>query len=58
MLNASFVPVIYLFFPETKGLELEDMDRLFSGDNSLAMHGEKEDVTNIEDNKAHADVAV
>lgn len=29
VLNATWVPVIYLFFPETKGLELEDVDRLF-----------------------------
>lgn len=32
VLNATWVPIIYLFFPETKGLELEDVDRLFSGD--------------------------
>lgn len=31
MLNATWVPIIYLFFPETKGLELEDVDRLFEG---------------------------
>jgi hypothetical protein len=32
VLNAVFVPIIYVFFPETKGLELEAVDRLFSGD--------------------------
>jgi Sugar (and other) transporter len=32
VLNAFWVPIIYLFFPETKGLELEDVDRLFSKD--------------------------
>lgn len=26
------MPIIYLFFPETKGLELEDVDRLFAKD--------------------------
>ena len=30
VLNAFWVPVIYVFFPETKGLELEDVDRLFA----------------------------
>ncbi|KAH8685384.1 sugar transporter-like protein, partial [Tricladium varicosporioides] len=29
VLNACWVPIIYLFFPETRGLELEDVDRLF-----------------------------
>lgn len=32
ILNATWVPIIYFFFPETKGMELEDVDRLFSGD--------------------------
>jgi Sugar (and other) transporter len=32
VLNATWVPIIYVFFPETKGLELEAVDRLFSGD--------------------------
>ncbi|KDN60521.1 hypothetical protein CSUB01_10537 [Colletotrichum sublineola] len=32
VLNATWVPIIYLFFPETKGLELEDVDRIFSGE--------------------------
>ncbi|EDN94982.1 hypothetical protein SS1G_10857 [Sclerotinia sclerotiorum 1980 UF-70] len=29
VLNACWVPIIYLWFPETKGLELEDVDGLF-----------------------------
>ena len=29
VLNAAWVPVIYVFFPETKGLELENVDKLF-----------------------------
>ncbi|QSZ32045.1 hypothetical protein DSL72_001614 [Monilinia vaccinii-corymbosi] len=29
VLNACWVPAIFFFFPETKGLELEDVDRLF-----------------------------
>ncbi|KAF7896483.1 hypothetical protein EAF00_006497 [Botryotinia globosa] len=29
VLNACWVPIIYLYFPETKGLELEDVDKIF-----------------------------
>ncbi|KAG5985773.1 hypothetical protein E4U43_005897 [Claviceps pusilla] len=29
-LNATWVPIIYFVFPETKGLELEDVDSLFA----------------------------
>ena len=27
--NALWVPIVYVFFPETNGLELEDIDHLF-----------------------------
>ncbi|KIJ64328.1 hypothetical protein HYDPIDRAFT_175665 [Hydnomerulius pinastri MD-312] len=27
--NALWIPIVYLFFPETKGLELEDVDHIF-----------------------------
>jgi hypothetical protein len=41
-LNAAWVPIIYLFFPETKGLELEDVDRLFTGESTVQeMQNEK-----------------
>ena len=30
ILNATWVPIIYVFYPETKGLELEDVDRIFA----------------------------
>jgi hypothetical protein len=36
VLNATWVPIIYIFFPETKGMQLEDVDRLFAGDALLA----------------------
>lgn len=53
VLNATWVPIMYLFFPETKGLELEAVDRLFSGDQDLVqteMDG-KTQVKEIEDLK-------
>ena len=28
-LNASFIPIVYCFYPETAGLELEDIDHIF-----------------------------
>lgn len=30
--QATWVPIIYLFFPESKGRELEDFNRLFPGE--------------------------
>jgi hypothetical protein len=36
VLNATWVPIIFIFFPETKGMQLEDVDRLFAGDALLA----------------------
>jgi sugar porter (SP) family MFS transporter len=43
VLNACWVPIIFFFFPETKGLELEDVDRLFAKDSDaidgLGMRG-------------------
>lgn len=35
--QATWVPIIYLFFPESKGRELEDFDRLFAGEEDAAM---------------------
>lgn len=31
------MPIIYVFFPESKGRELEDFDRLFAGEEDAAI---------------------
>ena len=50
VLNALWVPIIFVFFPETKGLELEAVDRLFSGDPALEpLDNYKEHVLETED---------
>jgi hypothetical protein len=54
VLNALWVPIIFFFFPETKQLELEDVDRLFAKKDSayasaLEKGSSKEDIAlNIE----------
>ncbi len=53
VLNSLWVPIIYLFFPETKGLELEAVDRLFSGDPELEpLEYSKNDAEHTEDGAA------
>ena len=34
--QATWVPIIYLFFPESKGRELEDFESLFAGEEDAA----------------------
>ncbi|KAL8711813.1 MAG: hypothetical protein Q9220_003757 [cf. Caloplaca sp. 1 TL-2023] len=67
VLNASFVPITYLFYPETARRSLEDMDRVFleerfgvtktrsPGPRRLGFEVDEE-VTGVGDAKAKADV--
>lgn len=41
VLNSLWVPLIFLFYPETKGLELEDVDHLFGGEDIVRNMDEK-----------------
>ncbi|SPO06359.1 related to sugar transporter [Cephalotrichum gorgonifer] len=53
VLNSFWVPLIYLFFPETKGLELEDVDRLFAkGDALLALGSASSSITMAADDES------
>lgn len=51
VLNATWVPIIFFFFPETKGLELEDVDHLFSGEVArtqlIEKPGDEERIENV-----------
>lgn len=53
--NACWVPCIYFLFPETKGLQLEDVDRLFSKTDDLTTlmetHEKKVVPLHVEDNQ-------
>jgi hypothetical protein len=33
--NSAFIPLIWFFYPETRNLSLEQVDRLFTGDKVL-----------------------
>ena len=35
--NAFFLPLIYCYYPETRGLSLEHIDKLFNGE-KVALH--------------------
>ena len=61
--QATWVPIIYLFFPESKGRELEDFDRLFAGEDAAAIesmgsngdleHPGRDDMMAVKDVVAH-----
>ncbi|KAI1309172.1 general substrate transporter [Xylaria venustula] len=44
-INFACIPIILLFYPETKGVSLEDMDILFQNSGSLSTRNEQEDGT-------------
>lgn len=57
ILNATWVPIIYFFFPETKGMELEDVDKLFANASGIEFAGYKgRDVATVEHVGKVADV--
>ncbi|KAL8652448.1 MAG: hypothetical protein Q9210_002675 [Variospora velana] len=40
--NAAFVPIVYLFYPETAGRTLEDIDRFFREDAKVIVFRDKD----------------
>lgn len=45
VLNLVFVPIIYFFYPETAGRQLEDIDMFFRGNPSIFIHNNSEAVS-------------
>ncbi|CAF9934910.1 MAG: hypothetical protein HETSPECPRED_009404 [Heterodermia speciosa] len=43
--NASFVPIVYLFYPETADRKLEDIDRLFRENQSILIFRDKDAIS-------------
>ena len=47
--NGAFVPLVYLFYPETAGRTLEDIDRYFmEHDNIFVFKDKVSDMTNLD----------
>lgn len=42
ILNATFVPIVYLFYPETSNRRLEDLDRYFAQGQHVVVCFDKE----------------
>ena len=45
LFNASFVPIVYLFYPETADRTLEDIDRLFRENSKIFVFTDKDAVS-------------
>lgn len=43
--NAAFVPIVYLFYPETADRTLEDMDRFFRENQNILVYKDKEAIS-------------
>jgi len=43
--NASFVPIVYLFYPETADRTLEDIDRLFRENENIFVFKDKDAIS-------------
>jgi hypothetical protein len=57
--NATWVPIVYFFFPETKGMELEEVDRMFSNEEALeamTLEDKEKHVTEIQQLEATKNV--
>ena len=46
VLNGAFVPIVYLFYPETAGRTLEDMDRYFREQPGVLVFRDKDAISN------------
>ncbi|KIJ61255.1 hypothetical protein HYDPIDRAFT_159851 [Hydnomerulius pinastri MD-312] len=56
--NALWVPIVYFFFPETKGLELEDVDHIFEKGGITGGVWESKGGITVERKRATEDVEV